>query len=465
MKNIGDGTQDSLTSVAIGYGGSVGTLTYAAIGTTATNITVGGQIFTVQFIDIDPGAGETIEAVVTGVVTNTILSAFSADGYNSLEFYHESGNTFKIGDFGVSTITNQPVSFSIPVEIVDGDGDIATAPSSVFNVFIDASLAPTLAPLAPINFLGVENEPVFMALAFDGQPASNDNGGLMLQNINGLGENVALIEPAKAETTPAAKTMLANSNEAQAARAGVKAPAAAQIALAATLLAANSQPEESTGSRDAPLGEIGNEAALDFGAAENQSQPEAVQLDGVAVANEETGPAGQASASGDYSGGSDEASAESAVDGGDEMFAEESSGANDAQPGFDASEFQSASGLQLDMGIAMNVEALAPVGETPAPVQLDIAAPDTPPATVEEIVADAIDGGSPEIVSIDAVIDAFAGNETEGGRGAIQHLPEQALPEQILDMFVMGDAGPLSPGVSDGLQTHIDMADAGHAAG
>ena len=427
------------------------------------NNNINGSL-TIQWTATNSVSGQTETGVIVVSGTTTLIDPTISFNHLLIEGIGGNGQGVRFSSLDITKqIIPQDLNLPFQVSAVDGDGDVTQLDD--FNVFIDASLAPTLAPLAPINFLGVENEPIFMALASDGQPASNDNGGLMLQNINGLGENVALIEPAKAEVTPAAKTMLANSNEAQAARAGVKAPAAAQIALAATLLAANSQPEESTGSRDAPLGEIGNEAALDFGAAENQPQPEAVELDGGQVANEETGPAGQASASGDYSGGSDEASAESAVDGGDEMFAEESSGSNDAQPGFDASEFQSASGLQLDMGIAMNVEALAPVGETPAPVQLDIAAPDTPPATVEEIVADAIDGGSPEIVSIDAVIDAFAGNETEGGRGAIQHLPEQALPEQILDMFVMGDAGPLSPGVSDGLQTHIDMADAGHAAG
>ena len=296
----------------------------------------------------------------------------------------------------------------------------------------------------------------------------------MFQNANGLGENVALIEPAKVETTsqpkaveatPVAKTMLANSIEAQAARAGVKAPAAAQIALAATLLAANSQPEESTGSKDAPLGEIGNNVALDFGLVDNQAQPEAVQLEGVQAANDETGSSDEEAASSDYSSGSDEAPVDSGIAGGEAMIVEESSGNNDGQPGFDASEFQTASGLQLDMGIAMNVEALAPVGETPSPVQIDIAAPDTTPAIVEEIVADAIDGGSPAIVTIDAVIESFAGAEFDAGRGTLEHLPDQALPEHVLDLFVLGDTGPLMAGASDGMQTHIDMAEAGHASG
>ncbi|MEH6828812.1 hypothetical protein, partial [Parasphingorhabdus sp.] len=198
-------------------------------------------------------------------------------------------------------------------------------------------------------------------------------------------------------------------------------------------------------------------------AGSEQTQREILHLDGVQAANDETSTSEKEAVSSGNRPGSDEAPVHSGIAGGEAMIVEESSGNNDAQPGFDASEFQPASGLQLDMGIPMNVEGLAALGKTPAPVQIDIATPDTPPAIVEEIVADAIDGGSPAFVSIDAVIESFAGIEIDGSRGAIEHLPGQALPEQVLDMFVPGDAGHFSPGVSDGLQAHVDMMDAGHA--
>jgi hypothetical protein len=119
------------------------------------------------------------------------------------------------------------------------------------------------------------------------------------------------------------------------------------------------------------------------------------------------------------------------------------------------------------MGIAMNMEALVPVGDAPSPVQIDIAGPDVPPATIEEIVADAIDGGSPEVATIDAVIEGFAGTDAGGfddARGALEHLPEQALPQQILDLFVQGDAGLMMNGAADPMQMQMDMLESGHAA-
>jgi hypothetical protein len=194
-----------------------------------------------------------------------------------------------------------------------------------------------------------------------------------------------------------------------------------------------------------------------------QAQPEAIQLEDVQLANneEDSSGAAEASSSGGSS-GSGEPPVESSIVAGEAMIVEDSSGNNNMQPGFDASEFQSASGLQLDMGIAMNMEALAVVGDAPSPEQLDATAP---PTTVEEIVADAIDGGSPEVVTIDAVIEGFAGIDTGGASGVLEHLPAQALPEQILDLFVQGDAGLMFSGAADPMQMQMDMVEAGHAAG
>ena len=38
-----------------------------------------------------------------------------------------AGNTFKIGDFGAAVQSTDPVDFSVPVQVVDGDGDAAAA--------------------------------------------------------------------------------------------------------------------------------------------------------------------------------------------------------------------------------------------------------------------------------------------------------------------------------------------------
>ena len=109
--DIGDGVKDTITKVAISFNNA--TLSVTANGT----YNVGGQNFTVSFLNG--------EATVTGVVENTVIAGFTADGYNSIEFHHAGGDTFKIGDFGAVVQTENPVNFNVPVTIVDGDGDTA----------------------------------------------------------------------------------------------------------------------------------------------------------------------------------------------------------------------------------------------------------------------------------------------------------------------------------------------------
>ncbi len=113
--DVGDGVKDTITGVAISFNGVTLIVTAAGI------YNVGGQNYTVSF-----SGGE---ATVAGVVENTRLAGFTADGYNSIEFHHAGGDTFKIGDFGAVVQTENPVNFNVPVTIVDGDGD--TAPGSL----------------------------------------------------------------------------------------------------------------------------------------------------------------------------------------------------------------------------------------------------------------------------------------------------------------------------------------------
>jgi len=121
---VGDGTQDSVTAVAISYNGQTKLVSFADIGTVTTNVTVGGHIFTVHFVD-GAAAGTQYEAVVGEILQNTSIATYTANGYNSLQIGYESGDTFKLGDFGAAASTNSPVSFDLPVSIVDGDGDTA----------------------------------------------------------------------------------------------------------------------------------------------------------------------------------------------------------------------------------------------------------------------------------------------------------------------------------------------------
>ena len=106
---IGDGSPVDITAVAITYNGE--TLLVSTAGT----VMVGGASFTVTFSGTS--------ASVSGVVSDTRLAAFTDDGYNSVSFTSVSGEDFKIGSFGASKIVNEPVPFTVPVAVVDGDGD------------------------------------------------------------------------------------------------------------------------------------------------------------------------------------------------------------------------------------------------------------------------------------------------------------------------------------------------------
>src|SRR6185436_6739641 len=49
----------------------------------------------------------------------------TSNGYNSLEYTYVSGDPFKIGNFGASVPSTDPVNFDVPIQVVDSDGDAA----------------------------------------------------------------------------------------------------------------------------------------------------------------------------------------------------------------------------------------------------------------------------------------------------------------------------------------------------
>ncbi|WP_270809563.1 retention module-containing protein [Aeromonas sp. QDB18] len=143
--DIGDGNKESLTAVAISFNGSTKVVSIAA--GMSQIVSVGGRNFTVNFSDDDPGAGVAYVATVVGVVSNTKLAAYTADGHNSLEFHYAAGSDFKIGDFGSSVATpGIPVSLQLPVTLIDGDGDavhsnigLSLLPEAPFTADYDAA--------------------------------------------------------------------------------------------------------------------------------------------------------------------------------------------------------------------------------------------------------------------------------------------------------------------------------------
>ena len=162
---VGDGTLDNIIQVVITYNGASQTITAAG------SYSVGGQTFAVTF----NGSG-TVD--VAGVVSDTRIAAFTADGYTSLEFENVGGRPFKIGDFGATSITDDPVSFAVPISVVDLDGDI------VGSGDLDITLNAPMAAMAASAGGGSQGSQMFSTTAVmmddqngSGSP-SNDNGSM-----------------------------------------------------------------------------------------------------------------------------------------------------------------------------------------------------------------------------------------------------------------------------------------------
>ena len=63
--------------------------------------------------------------IVGGLVNGATIATYTANGFNSLEVAYVSGNPFFITGFGTASVLDAPVSFNVPVELVDADGDAA----------------------------------------------------------------------------------------------------------------------------------------------------------------------------------------------------------------------------------------------------------------------------------------------------------------------------------------------------
>jgi len=143
LKNVGDGAPDAVNKIAISY--NAGSSVITSNGT----YSVGGHNFTVTF-----NANGTVN--VSGVTDGARIAAYTDDGYNSIEWGYASGDTFKIGDFGATVISKDPVPFTVPISIIDGDGDTVSSG----NLSITAN--PVTPPVAldlngdGLHFLGLD---------------------------------------------------------------------------------------------------------------------------------------------------------------------------------------------------------------------------------------------------------------------------------------------------------------------
>lgn len=145
---VGDGTIDPITKIVIAYDGVASAFIIPT--TTPTNYTVNGVTYTVTLNSDGSVNVAGVEGTSGAGAIGTQIAAYTLNGYSSLEFAHVSGDPFKLGNFGAVAVTTNPVSFTVPVEVIDNDGDVSPA----------ANLAITLTPVAPPIALDLDGDGV-----------------------------------------------------------------------------------------------------------------------------------------------------------------------------------------------------------------------------------------------------------------------------------------------------------------
>ncbi|QTQ37109.1 type I secretion C-terminal target domain-containing protein [Aromatoleum petrolei] len=196
---VGDGAQDSVIAIGITYNGKTQIISAQAIGTTATLFMIGGNQFTVTFVDLDPGVGTKYEVKVAGVVSDTQIATYTADGYSSIEYQHFSGEDFKIGDFGTTHLTQGlPINFGLPLEVIDADGDKVTATLDVNLVPNHLTTQNYTAAATGVTASASTDAPHILGSDYDDTLTGNaaDNilyGGKGGDQLSGLGGNDRII--------------------------------------------------------------------------------------------------------------------------------------------------------------------------------------------------------------------------------------------------------------------------------
>jgi hypothetical protein len=132
-------TQQAITGITISYNGaSSGDLTPTG---TLQHVTVGGVTFDYQ-LDAD-GKSVLINNVQGNTGANetpaTTISVHTASGYEELQVDNVSGDTFKFSGFGAVETTIDPLNLTVPVTVIDGDGDTVSGGNLVIHADAPAS--------------------------------------------------------------------------------------------------------------------------------------------------------------------------------------------------------------------------------------------------------------------------------------------------------------------------------------
>jgi Ca2+-binding RTX toxin-like protein len=197
---VGDGVHDTITGVVIQFGASSSGL-IDLTQPLQPSYSVGGHTYT-----ITEHADGSID--VSGVFGNntgtTTIAVFTNDGYNSVEYTWVADQTFKIGNFGAAVPSTDPVDFSVPVQVVDGDSDTASGNLNI-DLLSGTSTQDHSADLAGNTYTSTAAQPNIIGSGFadtlNGDGAANTLfGGAGIDTLNGLGGNDTLIGHADGDT-------------------------------------------------------------------------------------------------------------------------------------------------------------------------------------------------------------------------------------------------------------------------
>jgi len=141
---VGDGTVDEITKIVITFTNSGGTKFSSGdlvrVDTLSHNVTLNGVTFSYQFnvdgtVDVHnvqgaTGANDnpaTTVAIYTDTSAGFVPSAGDPTGYDSLVVTNIGGDDFKFAGFGAVTTTSAALDLSVPISIVDKDGDVVSS--------------------------------------------------------------------------------------------------------------------------------------------------------------------------------------------------------------------------------------------------------------------------------------------------------------------------------------------------
>jgi Ca2+-binding RTX toxin-like protein len=194
--DVADTVQQTITGIVINYNGE-----QQFIDLTAPLLpfyTIGGNDFSI----VENGDGSVdVSGVVGGNSPDspkTQIGVFTADGYNALEYTWAGGDEFKIGDFGASVPSTDPVNFQVPIAVVDGDGDIALSNIGITLTTSGAGIQDYSASGSGVVAFATESSPHIVgsnfADALNGNASPNVlSGGAGADTISGGGGNDVLI--------------------------------------------------------------------------------------------------------------------------------------------------------------------------------------------------------------------------------------------------------------------------------